>query len=150
MADPRVTVQRLIALALNPSANENEARNAALSACRLIQEHQLLDPPRKARPQALEDLFSDFFGDAEVIFSRPRARRPAEEPVPPPPQPSVPGSTPRRPPDHNAKLIPITMPTWCTGCGQPLRRGSYGTWSRGEVWHSGCYKAATGASHDPK
>jgi hypothetical protein len=41
--EARLRVDRLIALALNPGAAEGEARNAAVAACRLIQEFSLLE-----------------------------------------------------------------------------------------------------------
>lgn len=39
----RETVDRLITLALDPGASENESRNAALAAVKLIDEHDMLD-----------------------------------------------------------------------------------------------------------
>jgi len=46
-SDPRSKAQKLIALAL--SSNKNEARNAAVSACKLISEHKLLETPAMPR-----------------------------------------------------------------------------------------------------
>jgi hypothetical protein len=50
----RETVDRLIRLALDPGASEHEARNAAMQAVRLIDEHKFLDlasaPKKKTIP----------------------------------------------------------------------------------------------------
>lgn len=61
----------------------------------------------------------------------------------PPPQPSVPGERARRAKDPEAKLIPILQPAYCPGCHQKIRYGTYGMWSRGEVWHGPCLTQAT-------
>ena len=47
----RSRAQRLVALAL--SANKNEARKAAVAACKLIEEHKLLETSAKV---SLDDL----------------------------------------------------------------------------------------------
>jgi hypothetical protein len=41
--DPRDRVQKLITLALDKATGESEARNAAMSACKLIVQHKLLE-----------------------------------------------------------------------------------------------------------
>ena len=61
----------------------------------------------------------------------------------PPPQPSVPGSRPKRAKDPDAKSIPILQMAYCPGCGQKIRYGTYATWTRGEVFHPACLKEAT-------
>lgn len=69
-------VQRLIALA--SSSNENEARNAAYIAVKLIRENNLIisEPggsrPRKARPNPFEGL-SDF---EDIFYPEPKPRHP--------------------------------------------------------------------------
>lgn len=45
MADIHTRVAQLIALAIDKGSGENEARNAALHAVRLIAEHKLLTAP---------------------------------------------------------------------------------------------------------
>jgi 5-methylcytosine-specific restriction endonuclease McrA len=57
---PRETVDRLIALALDSAASENEKRNAALQAVKLIGEHKLLDRKTPLR-RSLSDLHSPLF-----------------------------------------------------------------------------------------
>lgn len=42
-ADPRSKARNLVRLAVDPAAAENEARTAAVFACRMIHEHGLLD-----------------------------------------------------------------------------------------------------------
>lgn len=65
-------VQKLIALAA--SSNENEARNAAFQACKIIRENKLevVAPGRSFSSLNLDDLFQ-------------RQPRPASRPWPPPP-----------------------------------------------------------------
>lgn len=43
--DPPERARRLVALAINPGASSEEARTAAMAACRLIAKHKLLDAP---------------------------------------------------------------------------------------------------------
>jgi hypothetical protein len=52
--NPYERVEKLIALATNAGASESEARNAALSAVKLIAEHKMLSvtPPPGVGPQA--------------------------------------------------------------------------------------------------
>jgi len=159
MADVREKVLRLIELAVG-TANEHEARNAAVVACKLIKQHGLLEvevkeidffsppPPssartrRKVRPVA-PPIQAPVYDKEEWDLVTEKLRDWMKEAAPPP-LPHVPGATKRRVPrDAEKKDIPITMPAWCAGCGQALRRGSYGTWSRGEIWHSTCYATAT-------
>lgn len=45
MKKPLEKVQKLIAIAIHEGTPENEARNAAVAACRLIHEHGLLSEP---------------------------------------------------------------------------------------------------------
>jgi hypothetical protein len=43
--DPKERARKLIALATDPGASSEEARTAAMAACRLIARHELLDSP---------------------------------------------------------------------------------------------------------
>jgi hypothetical protein len=150
------TVRSLIRLAVE-AENIEEARNAALQACKLIHAHALLvhEPVTGMRSRApqlyeddpavrassgggLNDLFDDMFGNARATQRGPFSARPPPKPVPPPPQPTVSKKT-RRPPDTDAKNIPILESAWCGVCGQRILRGRFATWSRGSVFHPTCY-----------
>lgn len=135
------TVEALIALAVGTS-NENEARNAAMQACKLIHEHKLLArrppaqgfyaPPEEGEwaVQTFDDLMNEVFGN------RPRRQEPRAEP---PPQPVVqpPAYTPPKDPD--AKLIPVMEPAFCAKCGQRILRGKFAYWSRRQLYHQDCW-----------
>lgn len=106
MADDReralARTRQLVALATNAGTTIDEQRNAALAACRLIGQYQLLDAPA---PGAVGSGFVwSAVGDVESLFRAmqdlfasdpPRRRRPA-----PPPSPPRPTSHP--PPDVSA------------------------------------------------
>ena len=169
MQNPRATVLKLIAYITDPAANENEARTMAVRVCHLIVKHGLIDPPAESPPEpavppqersvSFEEMLVTLMRETEARRRRdgaPRARPapppryPAgtepwdidDEPAAPPPQPTVPGSR-KVAPDLEARLITVLEPAWCPGCGQKLVYGRYGMWSRGEVWHSACFEAAT-------
>lgn len=160
VSDILLKVHQLITLALNEGANEHEARNAAMKACKLIQEHDLLEHnragrrriPRPVNVQTIMDDFDEIFKQAtpagaadEDLYSRARGfGGPHSEVRTPPPQPRVPGEEKKRTFDPDAKNIPILDPAWCTGCGQKIKRGAFATWSRGEVWHQPCWASAIG------
>lgn len=85
LAAIRERVTKLIALALN-NPSETEAAAAALKACALIREHQLLDPPAVAttphvpepdfvdfmrrQQQAQQNAYGDIFGWANSQFKK--------------------------------------------------------------------------------
>jgi hypothetical protein len=156
VSDVRTKVRRLIELAVG-TANEHEARNAAVLACRLIKEHNLLEARGFSASEHVAghpihpswvklDVDDDFFEAFKDILRDRRSYPGAEgeEEAPPPPQPSVVSDSKKKvAKDPDKKNIPITMPAWCAGCGQLLKRGSYATWSRGEVWHQPCFEQAT-------
>lgn len=156
-ADPRGKARALIERAVHPSTGENEARNSAMAACKLIAEHNLLDEvvriqrvqtrgPAVSNP--FEDLFravADMGGDGFFvnIETPPPPRRP--RPAPTPPQPSV-DSVRRKPKrDPGARNIPITdQAAFCSSCSQRIRRGRYATWTPGGVlYHPTCYDNST-------
>jgi hypothetical protein len=83
----------------------------------------------------LDELFSSYQPRAPSDYVKAQVR-------PPPPQPRVHNSAPKRKKDPEAKHIPVVLPAWCAGCGQRLRRGSFATWSRGEMWHAPCHEQA--------
>jgi hypothetical protein len=77
---PRETVDRLIALAIDPAATIDEARTAAFAAVRLIDEHKLLDRRARASGSEVSEMFefrsilekvqsADFEGAIRVIES---------------------------------------------------------------------------------
>jgi hypothetical protein len=119
--DPRERVSRLVAAALR-SNDPSVARYLALEVCRLIDQHKLL----RTKRTVAEDLFG-------VTFSAPAP--PATKPV-----------RAKRDKSPDDKLIPITMVerVICPICSQPLKRNSFGMWSRGEILHTTCYKTETG------
>jgi hypothetical protein len=98
-------IKHLIALAVSPTANENEARNAAFLAVKLLHEHDidLLDPTDEvADLDGFPDLgtwFQNFTRERQRtpqgppraavsdMFKNVRKRRPPEPPAPPPPAP---------------------------------------------------------------
>ena len=89
MGDVTTTVRRLITLALNAGANEHEARNAAMKACQLIHEHQLLEGRRPRRSVALEDLFTDAFNSVHFRADQRSKPPPAVHPEKMEPDPAA-------------------------------------------------------------
>lgn len=155
--DVRGTVLSLVRLAAEASpANIEEARNAALQACKLIHKHAMLAPITETRPPRAEedavdinnigDLFADLFGNEghrRRSGARARTPRPPPVPAPPPPQPTV-THQPKRTLDPAAKDIPVhDFGVWCGICGQRILRGRFATWSRGQLYHQQCYKNET-------
>jgi hypothetical protein len=150
-----------MAIVLNKAAGANEARNAAVAAFQIIEKYKLLVseapvhvrpvPPRPSTPRRGRATFMHFEGgldEFQELFSaifptQEQTTRVREHERPPPPQPRVPDSSVRRPPDTEAQLTAITEPAWCAGCGQRLKLRAVATWSRGEVWHPACFRKAT-------
>jgi hypothetical protein len=145
--DVLATVHSLLRLAVE-ATNIDEARNAALQACRLIRKHELRVVARQATARSspyinfADEMFDDLFDN---VPRRPSVRvevRP--DPVSPPPQPTVPRPKSRMARDPEAKDIPIlNEPAWCQSCGQRILRGRFATWSKGAVYHPTCWKNAT-------
>lgn len=160
MSDARTRVKHLIALALNPGANPNEARNAALQACRLISENKLLDErpeghvflgmPFEAEQEAVQtwgaayeaggvsfdQVFEELFGKAAE--ARRRANAQAPRPARPPPQ--------HRAADESAAVreMVTNVPGWCTGCGLRYTDGQVIVVARDKnwkdtYWHRPCW-----------
>lgn len=129
-------VKSLIALALG-DANENESRNAALQACKLIDKYQLLKAPTPA--QDMHALFETLFGDME----RQRSERP---PYRPPPEHHVAGGSPRprMPPDPHVRSVLLGMKVLCSECKTVIEPPKLVMISRGRVYHRTCYRSATG------
>lgn len=154
----------MVTLAINPGANPNEARNAAMQACRLIAEHKLLEgPPQHRGPlppgmghvvimdwgpplsgedgPTMADLLDTLF---EVQRANDRARESAKaESAQPPPQHRVPtaGEYP-----HNRLA---TEPGWCAGCGQRYTEGQVvivglDQFGREHTWHRPCWSQGQG------
>lgn len=160
--DVRAKVRFLIERAIHASTPENEARNAAMAACKLIAEHKMLDAPPPRRVPApthvsssnpFEDLFravqdmggEGFFVNFQTAPEPPRPAPRKSRPAPTPPQPSV--ENVRRKPkrDPGARQIPITdQAAFCASCGQRILRGKYAMWTPGgTVYHPPCYDAVT-------
>lgn len=108
--------RKLIALATNAGASENEARNAALAAVRIVAEHNLLSAPAPER-QNIDDM-----------FRRARERwREAEPPRPsPPPRSSADGQRMR-----------ARYPGMCSRCGKRFAAGAEIIFD-GRARHPGC------------
>lgn len=138
-------MRQLIAVAMDPATNTNEARNAAMQACVLLTRHGFtLNNEQKARgggsfEDVLRGMSSDMAFDTllESLRNRPR---------PAPPQPSVHASEKKVEEDLRAKEIPVGgMETWfCSGCGLKLPAGTMVMWCRGLVWHKLCWAARRG------
>jgi hypothetical protein len=142
--DPRGRVLRLVELAVAPSANETEARNAAMAACKLIKEHKLLEggTPRsvpgfsRVRVPVSEDLASaleDLFGAHQRPPSVKRHARPAARP---PPQHTVEGSEAK----PVAPLFGILAGSAvCKRCLRPMKPGTPVAMSGPSVFHRDCW-----------
>lgn len=132
-------VQKLLALAA--SANENEARNAAVHACRLIAEHGYVvreaEAPASASPERpderpIADPSPEAYRSFYDIFVAPRKTTPA------PPMPVAP---PDRPPMDRARvrggrggwvLMASRWPGRCGGCGLHYEDGDGIYWRKGQ------------------
>jgi hypothetical protein len=121
-------ILKLIALTASP--NENEARNAAFLATKLIREHKIvLRDPGSAPAQ-------------HVRFPTPQPR-----PQPPPPRPP--------PVNRPTKLNDFMGRTWnrypanrfddsfCRNCGEQIPMGTPATWLKGEgSYHDECWSSS--------
>jgi hypothetical protein len=94
--DPNERARKLVALATNVSASSEEARTAAMAACRLIVKHNLLDSPGEGPRD----------GAAR--------RRPSRGPAPP----SDAGSGRRAGPDDDAVNYRADRRGTCAFCGR--------------------------------
>jgi hypothetical protein len=146
--DIRGRVQRLIELAVAPSANETEARNAAMAACRLIKEHRLLTAapaPQQVRMHVsgggiafdMQDAFDDLFGRV--------SRQQRVRPTRPPPEHRVEGEAPKAhfPKDPRARTFILGRPTNCSYCLEEIQVRAMVIVSHRSVFHPACYEAAT-------
>jgi hypothetical protein len=115
MIRPADRARQLVALATNPAATPEEARSAAMAACKLIAKHRLLDssgsepaathpmPPRSwGRQSDVEDMFRRATEHWHAAYTRPSQAPPPPEPPPPKP--------------------PWRAPNWITTC--PLCEGA--------------------------
>jgi hypothetical protein len=114
MADIRERVRRLIALALR-NGNENESRNAAVQACKLINQYGLLD----RSSLSVEDIL---FGEVSV------QERPAQEP----PQHQVATEEP--------PIIVLRRFGRCSGCGAGISPPRLVLFENGNIYHRPCWK----------
>jgi hypothetical protein len=141
--DVREKVQRLIERAVHPSTSENEARNSAMAACKLIQEHKLLKeaPPTSRVPPfartapdmqaALDDLFGQGFSQ---VFRTQRAQQQARahaRPVRPPPK------------DPRARQFILGSSAVCAYCIEEIPIRTMVIVSGRLVYHGRCYEEAT-------
>jgi hypothetical protein len=122
MENPRATVLKLIAFVNDPAANVNEARSMAVKACRLIEKHELIDPPPpEAETVSQEEeaptkakSFEDFLADMVEKAAHRRARearvREAKRPRPPRP-PTYPAGTEPWDVDVEQPAAPPPQPT---------------------------------------
>jgi hypothetical protein len=154
--DIREKVRRLIERAVHPSTYENEARNAAMAACKLIQEHKLLKeapPPSRVPPfaraapdmqAALDDLFGQGFSQ---VFRTQRAQQQARahaRPVRPPPEHTVEGEGSRKiPKDPRARPFILGSPAVCAYCIEEIPIRTMVIVSGRLVYHARCYEEAT-------
>ncbi len=149
-ADVLATVTALIEVAADERTNVDEARNAALQACRLIKKHGLLAAPTTRptaqgfyRPSArveipFEEFFDELFGNVTVRRAR---RQEPEPPAAPPPEPK-PQARERRVDanDPDKKTVPIVdNPAYCGLCGQRILRGKFAVWSHSRFYHQTCW-----------
>jgi hypothetical protein len=133
-------VRCLIELAVAPSANEHEARNSALQACRLIKEHGLLkqpSTPAKAPVAYAVTLDEDFIDSVFRNYTRTSRKDHSPGAVYPPSD-----EQPRKP-DPNMNYIIIAFPARCGICRTTLPLGKNAVWSRGDYFHPTCYEATT-------
>lgn len=159
-SDPLTTVLRLIAFAVDEGADENEARNMAMKACKLIHEHGLLKSPsvvrRAPRPEAspwtvahvddlMDDIFSSVVGERwqDLIDAEDRARqerfaRARDRVAPEPPQHRVEGEAPNAVPPSRSVIISGQI-AFCKQCRIRIMPGKLATWSLGEFFHPMCW-----------
>ena len=148
-------------IALTKSDNENESRNAAALACRLILEHKIVlqepagEAPRRGTGNVVYAVdFDDLFDGMSDIFERERAKaeqrrstggfggsrtRPKPAAAPPPPA-RPPPTRPQREP----LLIQLQMSASCCGCGYPLEPLQVVYAAQTGYWHVHCWKAQHG------
>jgi hypothetical protein len=143
--DARGRVLRLIALATAPSANETEARNAAVAACKIIKEHGLLDRAAPSTPPARRGFAASDMQDAidELFGMHQRARQERVRAARPPPQHTVEGDWPKPKikKDPNARMYVLATPAICTGCMRLISHGTVMVSNR-LIWHPKCYEDA--------
>ena len=127
MHDPHERARRLVALATNTGASSEEARTAAMAACRLIAKHKLLDAAA-ATPSP---------GDGA-------ARRRRERPAP---EESSPRRRARRDGKNEGESYRATRPGTCAFCAKAFgAEDDVMTYVDGTVdhWHCAKRRAAGG------
>lgn len=150
--DARGRALRLIELAVAPSANETEARNAAMAACKIIKEHKLLmeaAAPQRVRMHVsgggvaydMQASFDELFG--QVTRQQQRRQQEQVRPTRPPPEHRVEGDAPQMPKDPNARTYVLSNRAVCAGCGDDIPARTIVTVSRRSVYHVACYQAVT-------
>jgi hypothetical protein len=153
MADRRDTVLKMIAFALDPSANTHEARNMAMKACEFIQKYGLLDLPPE-----LDSVFDAVMRNTDTVRRRRRVEpdlhgdvtftdfisRVRPRPSPPPAQKHAPAATPPQPavaPEsaEEPRLYTLMESANCKGCGQTIRARKMAMLARHDFWHPACF-----------
>jgi hypothetical protein len=158
--DARGRAQRLIELATHPSANETEARNAAVAACRLIKEHRLLGtqaptpppPPRTRVVYATGAVVDDMQSAMDELFGQVNRQRQARQQARDqqrarPPEHKVEGDNyPRQKmaPDPRASVFRIASPAICIYCQEVVTPPAPVVVSMRRVFHPACYNEAIG------
>jgi hypothetical protein len=130
--------RKLLALALHPTANETEARNAAMAFCRLVSARGLLSG---ATP-AIDDI-ADLLQRARREAIRQVREEIRRTETPPAQTTNRTRNGVRIQPDPNANEILIGWPANCDACLKPFVIPSTAMWSRGQYFHVECYIRAT-------
>lgn len=115
MEDPVATFKRLLALTTSP--NEDEARNAALSACKIILKFNLtLVMPAP---------------NLGTTFPAPQRSKVRVRQQPPPPPPPV---------DDDWRKIKAKFDGYCKWCRKPIKKNAPIYWSKENgAYHPVCY-----------
>lgn len=129
-------LDRVLALvALTGSENENEARNAAVLACRLIREHKLEIREPVPEPEV------DIDAEVEEILREIKNRRSPRSSPPPPPS----SSGGRARPEEPAYSVVFLRHALCCSCSRSLRGMAFQEKKNAmRYWHPHCWRLVYG------